>query len=178
MVELRSRARTQAAVVIFDLSNLEAANASFLKATLLDLLWRGRLHAESEDSPNGPHRDGLNVYPVVYGPNGDVRDELLTVLASERLTALEALVSEGERIVRGRVLGRLDDALESTLTALTAEGSSTAPQLCEKYPQRSAIKATAWNNRLVELYRQRLATRERAGRQWIYSAIAKELDHG
>lgn len=175
---IRAKGRGEATTVLIDLTSVEAANASFLKSTLLELLWRGRVYAESEDAPSGPNRDGLNLYPVVHGVGPDVREELTTVLASERLPALESLVSEGDRIVRGRVLGRLDDALQTTLAALTIEGSSTAPLLCEKYPQRSAIKPTAWNNRLVELYRHRLVTRERAGRQWVYGTVVKELQDG
>ncbi|MEQ1735321.1 MAG: hypothetical protein ABL886_02680 [Rhodoglobus sp.] len=173
-----ARRRGEPSTVVIDLSEVEAANASFLKATLLELLWRGQAYADAEDSPSGPPRDALNVFPLVQGLSPEVREELETVLSSERMPALESVVSDADRIVSGRVLGRLDDALTITLAALTSEGSSTAPQLCEKYPQRNVIKATAWNNRLADLYRHRLVTRERAGRQWIYGAIAKELADG
>jgi hypothetical protein len=174
----RGGARSAPAIVVLDLSKVEAANASFLKATLLEFLWRGRAYAESEDSAQGPERESVNVFAIVQGVCDDVREELRTVLASERMLAFEAVLVRGGEIIVGRVLGQPDEALDATLKALTAEGSSTAPTLCEKYPQSVPIKATAWNNRLFELFRHRLATRARAGRQWIYSALTKELLDG
>ena len=38
------------------------------------------------------------------------------------------------------------------------------------------IKATAWNNRLRDLYDKRLIRRERRGREQVYSTVLKEIE--
>lgn len=173
---LRQRQR-DATTVVVDFKNVEAVNTSFIKAVFLEFVWWGRRFAGSEDAPR-IDRDSANVFPVLRRLHDDVREEIITALVSEDLAAFEVVTAHAEEIARGRVLGRLDDALRVTLEALAKEGASTAPTLCERYPSRKPIQPTAWNNRLVELHRHRLVTRERAGRQWIYGSLVKELDRG
>lgn len=173
---LRGKPREQTLVFV-DFSVVEATNTSFVKAVFLELLWWGERYADSEDSFRVA-RDSANVYPMLLGLSDDVRDEVVTALGSEGLVGLETQRTRSDVIVRGRVLGRLEDSLKITLDALTKEGTSTAPTLCERYPAKKQIQPTAWNNRLVDLYRYRLVTRERAGRQWTYQALTKEVVHG
>ena len=174
----RLRREPRRPVTVFvDFSAVEAANTSFIKAAYLELIWWGQRYADSEDAFRVV-RDSANVFPVLRGLRDEVREEVITALISEGLAALEAHSVHHETIVRGQTLGRLEDALRATLDALTKEGFSTATSLCERYPSKKPVQPTAWNNRLVELHRLRLVTRERSGRQWIYQALTKELVYG
>jgi predicted transcriptional regulator len=38
------------------------------------------------------------------------------------------------------------------------------------------VKATAWNNRLRDLYEKRLLTRKKTGREQVYSPVVEEVN--
>lgn len=167
-------ARDQATVVCFDFANVEVVNASYLRATVMWLLHAAMLFVDMEEgrvraAPAG--LEPLNVVPVVTNVRGDVLDDLTTMLNSE---SLPLLLVDGPNRRAARCLGRLDPALRDTLGALTKLKSATATMLCEEFPQRPPIKPPAWSNRLSELHRLRLCTREREGRQWRYRSIVEE----
>jgi hypothetical protein len=168
-------------VVILDLAGIEVANASFLKATALWLQRAGAVFADLEEGrTRGPvvGPEPLNVFPLLANAGPEVLEEIDTILRSEQIPLLVAVLSEGDRIVKARRMGHLDLALEETLTALAKERTATASSLCERYPQKPPIKSPAWSNRLAELYRLRLARRDREGRQWRYVSLAEEVLHG
>lgn len=171
-----------AQLVVLDFAGIEVVNASYLKATSLWLLRCGMLQVEIEEGRRNLGAPAilpaLNVCPLVASLSSEVAEEFDTLLRSERLPFLEAVQWERESILKARCWGPLDHALQNALEALSREGTSTATELCEKYPQRPSIKPTAWNNRLAELYRLRLVRRDRAGRQWLYSPISREVIFG
>lgn len=113
----------------------------------------------------------LNVIPLVTNIRGEVMDDVTTKLDSESLPLLHV---DGPDRRTGRCLGRLDPALRDTLVALTKMKSATATMLWEQFTQRPPIKPPAWSNRLSDLHRLRLCTREREGRQWRYHSIIGE----
>lgn len=168
-------------VVVLDLAGIEVANASFLKATALWLQRAGAAFADIEDGRKRGQGGGLepiNVFPILANAGLEVLEELATILHSEQIGLLVAVLSEDDRILKARRMGHLDPALEETLSALAAERTATASSLCERYPQKPPIKPPAWSNRLAELHRLRLARRDREGRQLRYVSLVEELQHG
>lgn len=165
-------------LVIVDFSGIESATASFIKATILHLIRFSQLAA---DKPTGdaPSKGTsiLDIYPSVHALSTDVREELVEVLASQRLVCLEALAWNSQEITEARLFGPLDGPLWTTLQALLESGGATASELHERYPDER-INATAWNNRLADLYRLRLAARVRRGRHWVYTSIARVVNRG
>lgn len=166
--------------IVLDFSGIEMTNGSYLRGTLLWLQAAGTAAAELEDGGRRPPEgiEPLNVFPVATNLGSDVSEELDIALKGEHLPYLIGRVSEVDRIVDLVRVGHLDPALDATLTALIAEKRATAGELCSRYPQKPEIKPPAWSNRLSELYRLRLARREREGRQWIYTALSEEDARG
>jgi hypothetical protein len=168
-----------ATVVIFDFAAVETVNASYLRATVLWLLRAGMHFVDLEEERTRTAIPGippLNVIPAVALVRDEVMDDLTTLLVSEELPLL--LVRHANLPSDARCLGRLDPALRETLVALAKIRSATATVLCEQFPQRPAIKPPAWSNRLSELYRLRLVSREREGRQWRYASVVEEVQFG
>lgn len=76
---------------------------------------------------------------------------------------------------RAKAIGPLDSGQITTLKAVIEFGPVTGAEL-ERQWEREAIKATAWNNRLRDLYDKRLIRRERRGREQVYSTVLKEIE--
>ena len=75
---------------------------------------------------------------------------------------------------RVKVVGPLDPGQKDTLRAVIEFGSVPGAEL-ERQWKSETIKATAWNNRLRDLYHKRLIHRERRGREQVYSTVVKEI---
>lgn len=168
-----------ATVVVFDFAAVETVNASYLRATVLWLLRAGMAFVKLEEEGIRAVAGGippLNAVPAVANVCDEVMDDLSTLLVSEGFPLL--LVERANGPSAGRCLGSLEPALRKTLTALAKTSSATASMLCDQFPERPAIKPPAWSNRLSELYRLRLVSREREGRQWRYASVALEVQIG
>jgi len=76
---------------------------------------------------------------------------------------------------RAKAIGPLDPGQKITLDAVIEFGAVTGAEL-ERQWKPEAIRATAWNNRLRDLYDKRLIRRERRGREQVYSPVLKEID--
>lgn len=76
---------------------------------------------------------------------------------------------------RAKTVGPLDPGQKATLSAVIEFGPVTGAEL-ERQWKAEAIKATAWNNRLRDLYDKRLIRKERRGREQVYSTVLKEID--
>lgn len=76
---------------------------------------------------------------------------------------------------RAKAVGPLDPGQKDTLGAVIEFGPVTGAEL-ERHWKVEAIKATAWNNRLRDLYDKRLIRRERRGREQFYSTVLKEIE--
>ncbi|MFO0575489.1 MAG: hypothetical protein U1A78_15960 [Polyangia bacterium] len=179
---LTSRAEDLAAhsgeLVILDFTGIEAATASFIKATVVRLLKLSQQAADEapadEKAAEGPL---LNIYPCVHGLATEVREELSEVLVSQRLVCLEAMAWNPTQATAATLYGPLEVSLWNTLQKLTGTVGSTASQLHANHPEEN-INVTAWNNRLADLFRLRLVRRVRQGRPWLYSSIAGEVRRG
>lgn len=168
-------------VILLDLTGIETATASFLKATIIALLKAGQRAAIGEQQlagANVPALPAWNIFPCVMGLAADVREELVEVLGSPRLVCLEVLEWDATTIHKARLHGTLERTLWDTLASLiSAPSGLTASQLHESH-REEGINQTAWNNRLSDLFRLRLVRRVRQGRHWLYSSIAREVIRG
>ncbi len=166
------------ALLVVDFAGVLSVTASYLKPIVLAFI-RAGIHFAEGSVPADPRAlPPLNVFPVVTALSAEIAEELSEVLNSSRLLCLEALEHEGSSVGAARLLGTPEPSIVQTLDALVNEESATAGQLCERYPMNPPITPNAWSNKLAELYRLRLASRVRTGRQLIYSPIAKRVLHG
>ncbi|MDX1923965.1 MAG: hypothetical protein SFT91_01860 [Rickettsiaceae bacterium] len=141
-------------LVLYDFSEVEAVNASFLKASVLPCYRDIGL------------LDNNVVFPIVCNLNNEVEDEFLELLTSRKLA-----ISQLDNKIT--ILGNIETMLMDTLELLNSLDSSSAPELYKNFD--SKIGVTGWNNRLNELYNLRLVSRKKFGRTWIYKSIAKEV---
>lgn len=177
----------QSAVVVLDFFGIESASASYIKATLVALTQAGeRASRENNESPVAADSDALPslpIYPMVAGLAPDVADEIDLVLRDTRGACFEALACTAIGVARAGVRPPIEDGLRWTLELLARARVMTATQLHEQFPYDRtgpgrAVTVTAWNNRLAELHRLRLAHRTRQGRQWSYHSLVGEIVHG
>jgi hypothetical protein len=154
--------------VFLDFTGIESATSSYLKAVLF---------AFFEDAQR--RESGALVkpaFPVLVGLSEVVREEVSQLASFAVRQFVEGLKVRGDEVLLAMLYGKLDRALEATLTALVAKGAATATALHAAAGNEPAI--TAWNNRLADLYAKRLVKRRRAGKQWIYEPIAREFKNG
>jgi len=111
---------------------------------------------------------------------------VLTNLSSEFIEELELvaehnhqcyLVGDTDEDVPecATVIGRLDVAQRATLRAVLDHGPTTGAELAQKL-DTEGVKATAWNNRLKDLYEKRLLRRHKQGREQVYQTVVKEIN--
>ena len=66
--------------------------------------------------------------------------------------------------------------MRATIAALGRLGRASAVEL--HAAEGSKLAATAWNNRLYELSRLRVAMRTKVSRQFVYELVAPEVSYG
>ena len=146
-------------MVFLDFTGLEEVSASWFNAALVPLL------AWAADDRN-------DLFPVICNAKEDSLDELALVA---RYTHTCFLAAEGQIPPRrAAVIGALDPGQRSTLEALLELRAVTGAELERQRPEK-AVKATAWNNRLKDLYEKRLLRRERRGREQVYSPVVNQI---
>jgi len=146
-------------VVFLDFAGVELASGSWINAALVPLL------AWATDERN-------DLFPVVCNANKDVLEELALVAKYTH----SCFVVAGGPIPprRATLVGLLDPGQRSTLEALVELQAVTGAELERQRPAEK-VKATAWNNRLKDLYEKRLLRRERRGREQVYSPVVREI---
>lgn len=154
--------------VLLDFSGIESATSSYLKAVLFAFLEDAqRRESGAQAKP---------AFPVLVGLSDVIREEVSQLATLAVRQFVEGLKVRGDEVLVATLHGKLDRALEATLTALIARGAATATELHAAAGSEPAI--TAWNNRLADLYGKRLVKRRRTGKQWIYEPIAREFKNG
>ena len=109
-----------------------------------------------------------------------MKEELLDELALvAKYTHTCFLVAKGSMPPRrATLIGPLDAGQQTTLDALLEFQAATGAEL-KRQKSAEKIEATAWNNRLKDLYQKRLLRRESRGREQVYSPVVKEIvQHG
>lgn len=146
-------------VVFLDFAGVELVSGSWINAALVPLL------AWAADERN-------DLFPAICNANEAILDELALVAKYTHSCFVAASGPIPPR--RAALVGLLDPGQRSTLEALVELQAVTGAELERQRPAEK-IKATAWNNRLKDLFEKRLLRRERRGREQVYSPVVKEI---
>ena len=146
--------------VLLDFGGVTLLSGSWANAMLVPLYRRAT-------------EDRVDLFPVLTNIAPACLDDLLLVAEWNHQCYLHAETINGEPL-KAVLLGALDPGQESTLKAVLEHGEVTGAELERLCPPGSP-KATAWNNRLKDLYLKRLLRRRKQGREMFYSPIVKEI---
>jgi len=168
--------------VVFNFDGIDMATASYLKASVLWAVTCGRIEAGIIDPEelrqlDASHFRPLSIYPLVAGANTEVETELQEIFGGRWLACVVTDEWTPKNVRSGKVLGKLDPTAAKTLKAIKGLHEFTAYDLQERFP-KEGVNATAWNNRLVELFRLRLLRRRKQGKFWKYQPVADHLTYG
>lgn len=147
-------------IVVLDFSGVSLLTGSWANTMLVPLYRRAV-------------EDQMDFFPVLANIAPDCIDDLLLVAEWNHQCYLHAEIAKGEP-TKAVLLGSLDPGQASTLRAVLEHGEVTGAELERRSPQEST-KATAWNNRLKDLYVKRLLRRCKQGREILYSPVVKEI---
>lgn len=144
--------------VFLDFSGADVLTGSWISAMLLQLMrWGG--------SPE------VELSFVLAGLTPEHLEELRYV--SGHAHAVFLIATDAKSPGRATLVGQLDPGQLETLTAVVRLGEATGAALEREHPE---TKATAWNNRLRDLYeRKRILKRQKRGREQIYRPIVPEI---
>jgi hypothetical protein len=149
----------QGEAVVLDFAGVEVLTGSWANSALVPL------YRWASDDDN-------NVFPLIYGIDREWRDDLRLIAEWNHHCYL--LASQKKESPRSAVLiGSLESGQRSTLDAVQTFGEVTGVQLEQDI--HDGVQATAWNNRLRDLFNKRLIRRERRGREQVYSRLAQEI---
>jgi hypothetical protein len=159
--------------VVLSFEGVEATNASFVKATLLSLLWCAKLSLDPEAALGTSVVSGtpvpLDCYPVVSRCEPDVLAELDEVFVQRERNYLLATGPDSNPLAEGEVRGILEVGLRETYLQFQPGEELSAAELRRRNP--SGVAGTIWNNRLGALHSMRLIKRRKVGREWIFSTV-------
>lgn len=151
-------------ISFLDFEEIEIVNASWLNMAIAPVY---RWCADSQNE----------LFPVITHFPSDWIDEL-DLVAQVNGQCYALVESCTEPVEKLTLVGPLEESLRGTLRSLLRLRAATGAQLARSAPD-AGILATAWNNRLKELYDMRLLTRHREGRQQIYRPLAEKVEfHG
>ena len=146
-------------IVLLSFVGIEAVTASYLKAFLSPLL--------GEDAVN---KCEAGLFPLVTEMSDDVREDLHSFL-NDKGWLLSEVKESGGNYSFVRLIGCPESATEKTFLALRMTQGASATDLFELCEEKN-VNQTAWNNRLMNLLRLRLAKRTKEGRVWIYQTTS------
>lgn len=144
--------------VFLDFTGTDVLTGSWISAMLLQLVrWGG--------SPD------IELFFVLQGLAPEHLEELRYV--SSHAYAVFLVATDTASPDRATVVGQLDLGQRETLAAVVRFGEATGASLEREHPE---TKATAWNNRLRDLYeKKRILKRKKQGREQIYRPVVPEI---
>lgn len=151
--------------VLLDFRDVHAVTPSYLKQTLPPL------YGGTNTDPSAPR-----TVPLYCNLSSSAEDDVHHFLLAQRLPGLVVQLKSSGHAFQKRI-GLLEATANETLFRLSGIHAGSAADLMAT-TGGSAIALTAWNNRLAELFRLRLATREKRGRHWIYKPIVEVKNNG
>lgn len=142
--------------VVLDFQDVEVVTASWVNSALVPLIqW-----AANEQT---------DLYPLMANLSLDDLDEFR--LVAERSGQCFLVVEPGRAIKTADLVGTLDAKQLETLESVIAKPGVTGAKLASH-----ETKATAWNNRLKDLFMRRLLRREKRGREHTYWPLVEEVN--
>jgi len=169
-------------IILVSFRGIELATASYVKETILWLAICGRMHAgalspSEQRSLDWSSLQPLNVFPAVSDANEDIQHEIDEVFARRGLPCVLVEEVNNDLILVAKILGSVEPTLARTIQAIEGSSDATADDLHRKCPDEG-VNITAWNNRLSELNRMRIARRRRDGKFWRYQPLAGVMKYG
>jgi hypothetical protein len=149
--------------VLLDFTGIEWITASWINEALAPLIdW-------AASSRN-------DFFLVLVNFNEEWLDELAVVCDLNHKCFLVTAKSSYPQ--EATLVGRLDHGQKETLEAVVSSGEATGAML-ERSGISPSTQATAWNNRLRDLYVKRLLKRQKIGREQIYKPVVQKVSiHG
>jgi len=120
--------------------------------------------------------DQIDLFLVLTNIDENCVDDLVLVADWNHQCYLH-LKDAGNKPDKADLIGSLDSVQAETLKVVLEYCEVTGAQL-EELRSQDKVKATAWNNRLKDLYKKRLLRRRRQGREQFYSPVVKEIVYG
>ena len=145
--------------VILNFENVEYVSGSWINSMLVPLLRRGA-------------EDANDFFPVLANFPLNSVDDLQLVAEQSRVPFL--LLRRNTSVAKAVLIGLLDTAQHETLKAVQELRTTTGADL-ERRRAEGSTKATAWNNRLKDLFEKRLLRRRKQGREQVYEPIVQEV---
>lgn len=150
-------------LLLLDFRDVEIATASYLRESVVAF----RSFVRSRRS---------NLYPVVANARNDLVDDLFEVVQPRGDVVMICWTDDAGTILRWQTIGKLDPMQQLTFNLVTMHGETTATKLMEI--EKSAVKTTAWNNRLASLSNLGLIREFSRGRTKFYKPLFNGGYHG
>lgn len=147
-------------LVVLDFSCIKHVTGSWINSMIVPFF---KWAAQSEN----------DVFPILYNVDNAWLDEFRLIAQWNHQFYLISLASNFPPQC-AQLIGYLEPAQRTSLHAVLAEREITGAELDRRRPEK--IGATAWNNRLKDLYLKRLVRREKRGRKHVYLPIVKEIE--
>jgi hypothetical protein len=142
--------------VLLDFQGVEVVSASWVNSALVPLFqWAANEHTD--------------LFPILTNLSGDDLDEFR--LVSEQSGHCFLVVKPGRAMKAADLVGDLDAKQRETLESVIAQPGITGAKLASR-----ETKATAWNNRLKDLFVRRLLRREKRGREHVYWPLVEKVN--
>jgi len=145
--------------VLLDFKHIEYVTGSWINAMLVPLLKRSA-------------EEGNDFFVLLANFPRNSIDDLFLVAEQTRIPFL--LTDNTKMTDRAELVGILDPGQRATLMAVQELGETTGADLERRRPKENT-KATAWNNRLKDLFEKRLLRRRKQGREQLYEPIVSEV---
>jgi hypothetical protein len=159
-------------LLVLDFSCVLSVTPSYLKSTLLWALPSGPAEGR-QLTPKGHVVDPFKLYPVVSNCTVDVAMDVNEFFAGNNLPIIHVTKRRADRVLAAKLLGKLDEVLLRTLSAVVEKRAATAADLAQE--SEETISVNGWNNRLADLHMLRLLMRKRNGKFWVYSPVAERI---
>jgi hypothetical protein len=147
------------APIVLDFSGIKHVTGSWINSMIVPFF---KWAAQSQN----------DVFPILYNVDEEWLDEFRLVAQWNHQCYLIAR-STSFPPKQVQLIGFLEPAQRISLHAVLSENEVTGAELNRKRAEK--IGATAWNNRLKELYLKRLVCREKRGRNHVYFSLCKEI---
>ncbi|QDV85586.1 hypothetical protein TBK1r_46000 [Stieleria magnilauensis] len=146
-------------IVLLDFASVRVVTGSWINEAIVPLM--GWLADQRND-----------LFAVFMNLDEDCVDELRLI---SEWTHTCFLLAKGSKLpTKAALAGELDPGQRDTLLAVVANAGVTGAELERLLPD-AGVKATAWNNRLKDLFQKRLLRREKHGREQRYWPIVREV---
>ncbi|MBI3468896.1 MAG: hypothetical protein HY000_38315 [Planctomycetes bacterium] len=151
----------QGEVVLLDFKGVDVVTGSWISAMIVPLYRR----AADPD---------IDLFPVLCNASADWLDDLalLAKWTHQCYLVADKCTSPPRRAT---LVGSLDPGQRTTLDAVIELGEVTGAELERQKPNEN-VRATAWNNRLKDLYEKRLLRRSKRGREQLYSPVVEAIE--